>query len=92
MNPHALESSKEGTWARSFFPEAEKPLEKVSKPIIKDQPDNPSVKIIKVEEFPSNSEAPKMRKDRFIPGLFTKKRRTKKAKLLKKGGPTTKVN
>ena len=77
MNPHALEFYKEGTWARSFFPEAEKAMlissEKASKTIMKDKPDNPSVKRICVKEFPSNSKALKMKKDPSIPGLFTKK-------------------
>ena len=96
MNPHALESYKEGTWAKLFFPEAEKsmliPCEKASKPNMMDKPNKQAVQIIKVDEFPSNSEAPKMKKDLLIPGLFTTKRRAKEAKMLNKVALMTKVN
>ena len=62
------------TWATKFFTEGNKPIpvptEMSSK---KNKPDNQLQKTVKTEEFSSNSKAPEMMKDLFIPGLFVEK-------------------
>ena len=66
-----------------LFPEeAEMPLlippEDPSKPSMRINPNNQTTTAPKTEDFPSNSRAPDLVKDEFIPGLFTKKAKLSK--------------
>ena len=79
------------TWARKLFPEVNKsipvPTEMSFKESKKIKPDKETKETVNTEEFSSNSKAPEMMKDLFIPGLFVEKpkmsRRAQRAKQFK---------
>ena len=65
------------TWAKKFFNKDTKPVpfqtKMSSKASKTSQPDNQIQKTVKTEDFSSNSKAPEMMKNKFIPGLFVEK-------------------
>ena len=54
------------------------PPEDPSKPSMRIYSNNEATTAIKTADFPSNSRAPELVKDEFIPGLFTKKAKLSK--------------